>query len=279
VTWTTNTRVMAIRRRSTAAEVIVSMLEGWRRHQSGRNASLLSFFGFLSIFPLLLVATTILGFVLQRDEHLKQRIIDGAFDDIPVLGQELAADPASLTGNVWVLLIGLATALWSATRVFAGLHVSLDDIWEIDLDHRSSMQVQRGRALIGIVIVAVAQIATVGLAAVVNAVRLPGLSQLLLVALSVGINIAMLSVLYRLLTTASPTWRAVLPGAATAGVAFSLLQYFGADIVDRIIRNATDTYGQFALVLGLVTWLGFLAIAALMSAELNAVLAERHATT
>jgi membrane protein len=276
MTWTTNDRVMAVRRRSEIADVAVSTLEGWRRHQSGRNASLLSFFGFLSIFPLLLVATTILGFVLQRDDDLRRRIVDGALDDIPVLGQQLAENPASLSGSVWALLIGLATALWSATRVFAGLYVSLDDIWEIDLDDRSSIQVQRARAVVGLVIVAVTQIATVGLNALVNAARLPGVSEVLLVALSVGINIAMLSVLYRLLTTASPSWRTVLPGAVSAGVAFSVLQYFGAGIVTRIVKNATDTYGNFALVLGLVTWLGFLAIAALMSAELNATLATRR---
>ncbi len=278
MTWTTNDRVMAIRRRNTVADVAVSTLEGWRQHQSGRNASLLSFFGFLSIFPLLLVATTVLGFVLQRDDDLRQRIVDGAFDDIPVLGQELAENPASLNGSLWVLMIGLATALWSATKVFVGLHVSLDDIWEIDLDERSSMQVQRARALAGIAIVAVTQIATVGLTAIVNAARLPGVSEALLIALGVGINVAMLAVLYRLLTTAKPSWRTVQPGAVGAGVAFSLLQYFGATIVTRIVNNATDTYGNFALVLGLVTWLGFLAIAALMSAELNAVLAKRRPT-
>ena len=66
------------------------------------------------------------------------------------------------------------------------------------------------------------------------------------------------------------------PGALAAGIAFSLLQYFGTGIVKRITDNAGDTYGQFALVLGLVTWLGFLAISALMSAELNAALVRRR---
>ena len=66
------------------------------------------------------------------------------------------------------------------------------------------------------------------------------------------------------------------PGAIAAGIAFSLLQYFGSGIVRRITDNAGDTYGQFALVLGLVTWLGFLAISALMAAELNAALVRRR---
>ena len=89
-------------------------------------------------------------------------------------------------------------------------------------------------------------------------------------------NIAVIAFMYRLLTAASPTWRDVWPGAIAAGIAFSVLQYFGSGIVRRITDNAGDTYGNFALVLGLVTWLGFLAISALMAAELNAALVRRR---
>ena len=79
------------------------------------------------------------------------------------------------------------------------------------------------------------------------------------------VNVVVIAFMYRFLTAASPTWTDVWPGALSAGIAFSLLQYFGAGIVKRITDNAGDTYGQFALVLGLVTWLGFLAISALMN--------------
>jgi uncharacterized BrkB/YihY/UPF0761 family membrane protein len=81
--------------------------------------------------------------------------------------------------------------------------------------------------------------------------------------------------MYRFLTAASPTWRDVWPGAIIAGVLYTLLQYYGTDITRRIIQNSSDTYGQFAIVLGLVTWLSLLAIASIMSAELNAAIV-RH---
>ena len=63
--WTTSDKVMDFRSRHAAIDVLVDTLDGWRRHISGRNASVLAFFGFLSIFPLMLAATTILGFVLE----------------------------------------------------------------------------------------------------------------------------------------------------------------------------------------------------------------------
>ena len=275
--WTTNPRVMVVRGKHPAIDVAVDTLDGWRRHKSGNNASLLSFFGFLSIFPLLLVATTILGFVLEGNEELQQKIVDGALDEIPVLGEQLANDPTSLDGSVLVLIVGLATALWSATKAFVALQVALDDIWEVDIDHRAAMPVQRGRAILGLVIVGVAQVASIALTQIVVAADLPGISRVLLLLGGFCVNVLVIAFMYRFLTAAPTTWRQAWPGALTAGLAFSMLQYFGSGIVRRITDNAGDTYGQFALVLGLVTWLGFLAISALMSAELNAALVRRTA--
>ena len=80
------------------------------------------------------------------------------------------------------------------------------------------------------------------------------------------------------MTSASPTWRDVAPGAVIAGIAYSLLQYAGTWIVESISDNAGETYGTFAIVLGIVTWLGFVAIATIMSAELNAAIVRRRPT-
>jgi membrane protein len=270
--WTTSDRVMAVRRRSAVVDVAVAALDGWRRHISGRNTTVISFFGFLSIFPLLIVATTILGFVLQDNEDLQDRIIDGAFADIPVLGEQLAEDPTSLSGSVWVLIVGLIGALWSATKAFVAVQMAQDDTWEVSVDDRAMMPIQRGRALLGIVFIGAAQIAGLVAAAFVSAADLPLGGVLLLLAATVAINIAVIAAMYRFLTSASPTWRDVWPGAVGAGVAYTLLQQFGTLIVKEISENASDTYGNFALVLGLVTWLGLLAIVSVLGAEVNAAL-------
>jgi YihY family inner membrane protein len=231
---------------------------------------LLSFFFFLCIFPLMLVATTILGFVLQDNEQLQQDIVEGALDDIPVLGAQLQTDPSSLNGSVWILLIGLLTALWSASKAFVGLQGALDDTWEVHVDDRPPMPVQRGKALIGMVILGVVQLASLVIATIVEETDLPTGSDPALFVATILINIGGLTLAYRFLTTAQVTWRQVLPGAIAGGIAFTLIQHFGSRIVRTITENSSDTYGQFALVLGLVTWLGLLAISALMANEYNA---------
>lgn len=270
--WTTSDKVTTLRERHTAVDVGVETLDGWRRHISGRNASLISFFGFLSIFPLLLVATTILGFVLENDPDLQQRIIDGALDDIPVLGQTLAENPASLGGNVWALVIGLLLALWSATKAFVALQRAQDDVWEVHVDDRNAMPKARGKALLGILILGGAQVGSIVITTLVNAADFPYQGRILLTITTIVINIAAILAMFKYLTSASVTWRTVWPGAIVAGIAFTVLQQFGTMIVQRITDNAGVTYGQFALVLGLVTWLSLLAIATVMSCEFNAAL-------
>jgi uncharacterized BrkB/YihY/UPF0761 family membrane protein len=268
--WTTSDKVVAVRSKSHLIDVVVETLDGWRLHLSGRNASLLSFWFFLCIFPLLLVATTILGFVLQDNEELQQDIVEGALDDIPVLGAQLQSDPTSLNGSVWVLVIGLVAALWSASKAFVGLQGALDDTWEIPVDDRPAMPVQRGKALLGMLILGGAQLASLVIATMVEEFDLPTGSDPLLFAATVGINVAGLALAYRFLTTADVGWRQVVPGAIAGGIAFSLVQHYGTRIVRTITERSSDTYGQFALVLGLVTWLGLLAISALMANEYNA---------
>lgn len=277
--WTTSDKVMELRSKHPAIEVGVDTLDGWRRHISGRNASTLAFFGFLSIFPALLAATTILGFVLEGNDDLQQRIIDGALADIPVLGQQLENDPASLSGNIWALLIGLGGALWSASKAFVAMQGAFDDVWEVEVDHRDAMPKQRGKALLGILFIGGAQVGTIVIATLVASAGLPNIGRILLVLATVAINITMIAAMYRFLTAAEPTWSDVWPGAIVAGIVYTLLQHFGTTIVRSITENASDTYGQFALVLGLVTWLGLLAIATIMSAEWNAALVRHREAT
>jgi YihY family inner membrane protein len=274
--WTTSDKVVSLRSRHAAIDVGVETLDGWRRHISGRNASVLAFFGFLSIFPLLLVATTVLGFVLEDNPDLQQRIIDGALDDIPVLGQTLSENPASLNGNIWALLIGLALALWSATKAFVALQGAQDDVWEVHVDDRNALPKVRGKALLGLLIIGGAQIGSIVITTLVTAADLPNAGRILLTAATILINIAVIFAMFKYLVSASLTWRMVWPGAIIGGLAFTLLQQFGTMIVKRITDNASVTYGQFALVLGLVTWLSLLAIATLMSCEFNAALARRR---
>jgi len=270
--WQTSDRVMKFRKANKFVDIAVETLHGWSRHISGRNASVLAFFTFLSIFPLMLAATTILGFVLDGNQDLQDKIVDGAADEIPILGQKLKDDPRSLNGSVIGLIFGLAAALFASTKAFVGLQGALDDTWEVDVEDRAGFVPQRGKAFVGILILGGAQIGNIALASIASALGLPAISQVLIFLGTVVINIVAIASMYRFLTSASPTWSDVWPGGIMAGIIFSILQRLGPDIVKRSTEGVDETYQTFFVVIGLVTWLGFISIALLMAAELNAAL-------
>ena len=135
--WTTNPRVMQARRRSVPVDVVVETLDGFRRHLTGRNAAVLAYYGFLTLFPLLMAATTILGFVLDGDPELQADIVDSALSRIPVIGADL--EPGStIGGNWWALVIGLGVALWGSLKAFVALQSALDDVWQVGIDDRAN---------------------------------------------------------------------------------------------------------------------------------------------
>jgi membrane protein len=274
--WSTHPRVMAVRRQHAIADVAVETLDGFRRHQSGRNAAVLAYWGFLSVFPLLLVATTILGFVLEGDEQLRKDIVDSALSQIPVVGSTIEANAGALHGSTWALVIGLVTALWASLRAFLGVQSAFDDVWDVDIDHRANAAVARLRALIGLLAIGLAQIGTVVLSAIAGAADIPAISKVLIVVGALAINIAVVVTMYRYLTSARVTWAMVWPGAMFAGVVFTGLQLFGTVFVSRMIADAGEIYGTFASMLALMSWFSLHALVSLYGLELNAALVRRR---
>jgi membrane protein len=275
VTWTEFARVRALRAKSPKAEVAVETIEGFRRHRSGRNGALIAHYGFLSVFPLLLVFTTVLGFVLQSHAKLRTDIINSALKQLPIIGQQIASDPSKLHGNAIVLIIGLFLSLWSGMKAFVAVHGALDDIDEEPLDDRSNFFKTRLRALLGMGYIGGAQVGAAILAGLVTVTGVRVISVVLLIIGTIAINTVALALSYRWLRTNWPTWRSVAPGAIVGGVLFATLQLVGVAIVGRSIAKASPVYGTFASVIGLLTWLTLHAFIALGGAELNAALASK----
>lgn len=268
--WTTSDKVMAIRERVRPFDIFAEMMDGWRRHLSGRNASLLAFFSFLSIFPLMLAGVTILGFLLSDNPKLQETIINSAASEIPVLGKTLADNPESIDGSVTALIIGLSLALWSSTKAFVGLQGALDDTWEVHVDDRDNLPKLRGKALLGLAIIGISQVGSLTLAIVVAQAKLPAIGETAIIAATLVTNILVIAAMYRFLTSYSASWRDVWVGAIFAGLVFTLLQHFGTAIVQRLAEGDNEAFSTINTILGLITWLSLIGITVIMCAELNA---------
>ncbi|MGA1594680.1 MAG: YhjD/YihY/BrkB family envelope integrity protein, partial [Ilumatobacteraceae bacterium] len=119
--WTRLRPVRRARRRSPVFDILVLASQGYARHLASRNAALLAYYGFLTLFPLIMVATTVLGFVLQGDPELRSEIVESAVSQIPVLGDQILNQSGEISGSITALIVGLVSGLWGSTRAFASL--------------------------------------------------------------------------------------------------------------------------------------------------------------
>ncbi len=174
------------------------------------------------------------------------------------------------------------------------MQTGLDDTWDVPLDNRANLAVQRGKALLGVAIIGASQIGSIAIATIISAAELPAFGDIALTIGTVGINILVIAAMYRFLTSHETTWGDVWPGAAIAGVVFTLLQRFGTSLVIRFagvdneakknITNAAadsggDTRQTIGLIIGIITWLSLVGITVMMCAELNAALKRLRTTT
>lgn len=269
-------RVNAARERSAPADIAVESVQRYRRHRLGRSAALLAHYGFLSVFPLLVCFTTILGFVLQGDPKLQERIVDSALGHLPVIGQQLRADPAALRGSGWLLALSLLTAIWAGLRAFVVAHTAIDDIDEVPERERRSMVKGRLRALAAIGLIGLSQVLTAVVAGALSASPLAGLTQAALLTLTAALDVALIAITYQLLSSRNHAWRALAVGAVPAGILFAGLQVFGSLVVGRAITRATPVYGTFAAVIGMLSWFAVHATVALVAFQLVVVLEARR---
>jgi YihY family inner membrane protein len=253
----------------------------WRKFgddQAGNLAALIAYYAFFSIFPLLLAATTILGYVLGDDPDLQRRVFTTALGQFPIIGSNGAAKP--LTGNAGGLIIGLGLAMWSGLAVAQVSQQAFNRIYGVPRVDWPGLLPGLLRSLEIVGIGGVGLTASTLLQGMVHGADVYGLDLgpvgAVLAALGGALlNIALVVYLFGRLTVRSVRVREVLPGATVAAVAWFVLQQVGVSLVNHEITGAKGTYGTFAVVIGLLFWLYLLAQITLYCAELNTVLSGK----
>ena len=234
----------------------------------------LGWYGFVAIYPLLLIAVSVLGFIGAAS--LGHSLVT-TLHQFPVVGTQFnPADRGSLGhGSTLGLVIGLAGLLYGAQGVTQTAQRAMVRVWNIpEVDVPGFLQ-RLGRSLAGLAVIGAT---FVGNAAVATLATGPGRGPAARGALLVGmvvVNVGLYLAAYRALTPRAIPTGSLLPGAGAAAVGFTLLITVGSGLVQHQVRNSSATYGQFGIVIGLVAFLFLLAKISLYGAELNPVLA-RH---
>jgi YihY family inner membrane protein len=235
---------------------------------------MIAFWAFFSIFPLMMVLVTILGFVLPAST--KDTVLTHVAAMFPLLE---AKSIKGLTGTWWPVVAGAATALWSGLAVVRTTQTAFNSVWEIPYHKRPGLIKQVLRSLWVLSTIGVGLVATTLISGFVTssstginlgvAGRIGG--YVLAIVLDVGLFIAA----FRMLTDREITTRDVLPGAILSGLVFFVLEQLSSFIIARHLQSAQSTYGHFATVITILWWFYIQAIVTLLGAQLNVVLKER----
>src|SRR6266404_4041313 len=90
-----------------ASAFAYAVLKKFGEDRAGQRAALLAYYGFFSLFPLLLFAVTVLGFVLRGNDGLQERVLHSALSEFPIIGEQIQRNVGALSRSGVALVIGL----------------------------------------------------------------------------------------------------------------------------------------------------------------------------
>src|SRR3954453_17431654 len=132
-------------------------------------AALLTYYGFLSLFPLLLLLASVLGFVLQGHPELQAQVLNSALGQFPLIGGDLPR--GRLNGSSWALAVGLIGIIYGGLGVAQAGQNAMNVIWALPRNRRPNPVKSRLRGLALLLTIGVGVVATSALSAVINTAR------------------------------------------------------------------------------------------------------------
>jgi YihY family inner membrane protein len=272
-------RLDAFQRRRQFLGVPIAVVYKFFDDQGGYLAAVLTHYALIAILPLMLIASSVLGFVLRGHPTLQAEILSSALAQFPIIGDQLGR-PGGIQGSTSAVVVGSLAATYGAIGLGQAAQNAVNTVWAIPRNSRLNPVLSRIRSLAwlvlaGFALVLIAVLSSVGSHVEVFGTRFGGDVHWLVLAVTVVVNAAVLMLMMRLSTPQKERLRDVLPGAAVTAVLWQLLQMLGGLYVSRVIAHASQMNGLFAVVLGLVALLYIAGVMAMIGLEVNVVLAKR----
>lgn len=246
------------------------MFQKFGNDQAGALASRIAYHGLFSLFPLLLLFTTILGYVLSGHPALRQHVIDSALGNFPIIGTQLRHTNQSLGGNAAAVAVGIGGLVYGSLGVSQSAQAAMNEVWNIPYVEWPNFFLRRARGLAVIAVLGVSLLASGALAAAAGAV-FGGVATPIAFAGSVLVNFGVFLAAFLVLTAENLGWRDVVLGAVLSTVFWEVLLSVGGLYVRHALAHASDTYGFFAIVIALLSWIYLAAQLTLLAAEINVV--------
>lgn len=273
-------RADAYQRRHRWAGLPVAVLYKFGDDQGTYLAAQITYYGFVAVFPLLLLLATILGYALHGNPHLQRRVLDSALAQFPVIGDQITANIRSFHGSTAGLVIGMLGCVYGGLGIVQAAQNTLNKVWGVPRDSRPDPVRARLRSLLllafgGASVIATTVLSALGAAADAYGASLGGSARAIATGAAIALNVVLFTAAFKVLTAHPVTIGQIRGGAVAAAVTWQALQLAGTLLLGQKLKGATATYGLFALVLGLLAWIYLGALTVVICAEFNAVRAEQ----
>ncbi len=272
-------RIDAFQREHSIIGFPIAVIYKYFDDQGPYLAAIISYYAFIAIFPLLLISTSILGFLLQDDPQLRDRLLDSALSQFPIVGDALGR-PNGLSGSTSAIVVGSLAALYGSMGLGQASQNAANIAWSVPRNSRANPFLLRVRSIFflaasGIGILLIAVITTV----LSNSDQIGvAVSKELTIGIKIVgflLSVVVFGALFRLVSGGRGSWRSVLPGAATTALLWQVLQVGGQSFVENVINKANSMNSTFALVLGLMAFIFLSAVMAVLGLEVNVVTARK----
>lgn len=267
-------RVDAYQQRHRFTAFTYAVIKKYSQDDAGQQAALLTYYSFLSLFPLLLVLTTVTNGILGDHPHLAATVIKGLTNYFPLLGNQLSGHVHSLRRNGLALVAGVLFTLYGSRGVANAFRHGVRHVWGVPKQNESFP-----RALLK----SLELLVVGGLGFIVASISVGWTSAaghgLAFRGLSIIVNLFILFWLFTFLLNASLPRHIGLKetrlGAAAAAVGLVILQALGGYILAHELKSLDALYSYFALALGLLFWIYLQAQTLYYAVEIAAVSSQK----
>lgn len=261
----------AFQQRHPAFGFPLAVIKKYGDDDAGHQAALVTYYSFLSLFPLLLVATSVIDLITQHNPVLRARMLADINSYFRIVGNQLQANVHDTRTGV-ALIFGLLVALYGTRGIANAVRSTLDHAWETPKAKRSNFVTGAVKSFSLLLGSGLGLLFTAALASYATAAL--GHSVLLRV-IPLALNAALLYLICMYAFIIGPSRRRprkdLRLGAISATIGVLLLQTIGGYLITHQLHNLRGLYGQFALVLTIMFWLYLQAQVLIYSIEINVV--------
>ncbi|QBR93059.1 YihY/virulence factor BrkB family protein [Nocardioides euryhalodurans] len=271
--------VDGFQRRHPVLGVPIAVIYKFFEDQGNFLAAMATYYAFIAIFPLLLLASSIFGFVLQGRPDLEEAALNSALAQFPIIGDQLGR-PEGLTGSVTAVVVGSLAAIYGALGLGQAIQNVMNAAWSVPRNSRPNPVLMRLRSLLLLLLAGTAVLGLSIFSALGSNAEVFGPAGNAAVAWLIRIGTvliltAVLTSLFRLAAARSHSWVGALPGAFFTAVGWQVLQNVGAMYATSVLAGTSALNQTFGLVLGLIGLIFIASLTAVLGIEINVVLARR----